>query len=428
MSALLTLFEDNRLQIPAGFSYTPPFQIFDNGTTNFDFDSLYSAINPSDITDYYVSPSGSAGNDGLTPSTPKRAISGILTTAASASTPWVRINLADGDYGFNNQPGITFPDKNVIFRGAGGQIYIGIFVRGTGLTWTLTTGTTYSATRSGVYQVRDYGNLNSYGDPRKYTLAASQAACEATPYSYFVSGSTVYVNNGAGQPGSNIMLLVTASNTRFTPDKTFIVDAGASGRIDFIGGATSCVRVIGTNAQKYYARNVWYKFAPSDNLETLGCFSLLQGGGSSGSGLDGLNYHINSAALPIAIEIGTTAFDCGASGTTQNCSTMHDGGTIIRVSCNYNGALGPVVADVNNGTQSWNIRCEAKNCLTNSGTGDDTSWLVSSGTAKMWLDHCAYSVGASASEYDLSVGVGATMYLRGTQEGNNSVAGTLTTY
>jgi len=434
MSGMLLLFDDgrSRLSVPVGFTYTPPFNIYSDGTTSFRFDSLYDAIDPADITDYYVSPSGASGNDGLTPSTPKRAISGILTTAGGASTPWVRINLANGDYGLNYHPGIAFPDKNVIFRGAGGQIYIGVFIRGTGLTWTLTTGTTYSAARSNVYQVRDYASLNSYGDPRKYTLAASQAACEATPYSYFQSGATVYVNNGVGRPDANQMLLLSATNTRFTPvDKTFICDAGASGRIDFIGGLTSCVRIIGGNSQKYYARNVWYKFSPGDNLEAIGCFSLLQGGGASGSGLDCLNYHWNTGAgnsLPTAIEIGVSAYDAGVSGGTQNCSTMHDGGTIIRVNGSYNGSLGPVVADVNDGTQSWNIRCDARNSLLNSGVATDASWCVFTGTAKMWLDRCTYGAGVSTSEYDLTVDAGCTMYLRGTLEGNSSVAGTLTTY
>lgn len=429
--SLLTLFEGPAISHPpSGFGYTPPFLIYEDGSTSFRFDSLYEAIQPSDITEFYVSPSGSDANSGLTPALPKRSIPAALTLSADAATPWVRINLANGDYQHGFQPGASFPNKNVIMNGAGGQLYIGSFVRGNGLSWTNTTGTTYSATRSGVYGVRSYASFNNYGDPIKYVLAASQAACEATPNSFFVSGSTVYVNNGVGQPGQSIVLLLLATNTRFSVDKTLIVDAGANGRIDFIGSDTSCLRVTGTSLLSYYSRNTWYKFASSNCFESIGGgLTLNYGGGVSGSVNDGFNYHLNGATLPTAIEINVSAFDCGvAAGNTQNCSSMHDGGAVIRVNSSYNGALGPVVVDVNDGTRSWNIRCDARNCLTNHAGATDASWCVFTGTSKMWLDHCTYGAGTSTSLYDLSVDVGSTMYLKGTIQGTSNIAGTLTTY
>lgn len=116
MSALLTLFDEKqKVSVPAGFAYTPPFNIYSDGTTSFRFDSLYDAISPSDITDYYVSPSGAAGNSGLTPALPKQSLGGILVVAAGAATPWVRINMAAGDYPHNGQIGLRDGyAKNVI--------------------------------------------------------------------------------------------------------------------------------------------------------------------------------------------------------------------------------------------------------------------------------------------------------------------------
>ena len=435
MSILLLMDDDEvrPLAVPVGFGYTPPFNIYSDGTTSFRFDSLYDAIDPADITDYYVSPSGATGNNGLTPATPKLSIGAMLTTAAGAATPWVRINIAAGDYGWNGMrmPGISWPNKNVILKVTSGNAFCGPFYRGTGLPWALNSGTTYSTTRSAVYEVRDYTSTNSYGDPIRYTLAADLTACQATPNSWFQSGSTLYVNNGVGQPGANVLVLVTGDNSIWSQNKTAIIDGGASGSITFLGGQTSCFRAIGTNDQTVYARRAYFRFSKADDCyETIGTgLSLAYQCKVSGSYLDGFNYHSNGAALPTAIEIECEGYDCGSSGTgTNNASTIHDGGAIVRVSGSYQGTDGPVIADVNDGTRSWNVTCLAKDSLRNNGAETDASWGVYTGSAKMWLDRCTYGAGASTSEYDLAVGAGSTMYLRGTPEGNSSVAGTLATY
>ena len=433
MSILLLMDDDGLLSPPSGFGYTPPFNIYSDGTTSFRFDSLYDAIDPADITDYYVSPSGAPGNDGLTPALPKRSLGGIIAAAAGAATPWVRINMDAGDYPHNEQISLRNGDmKNVIMRAAG-NVRTGPFLKGTFFTWANTSGTTYSTTRAGVNAVLNDASFDSFGDYAKFTLAASQVACEATPNSWFLSGSTLYVNNGVGQPGVNILICLSANNAQIINSNTqWIFDAGASNKIEFIGGNNYCLDSLPNGVgHRLYFRNCWFRFSPANGLNVRGTpLSIMYGGGASANGTDGLNYHADNSLtyFPVAIEIGCNSFNNGVSGTTQNCSTMHDGGTIIRVNGSYNGSLGPVVADVNDGTQSWNIRCDARNSTINDSSATDASWCVFTGTAKMWLDRCTYGAGASTSEYDLSVGAGSTMYLRGTLPGTNSVAGTLTTY
>jgi len=408
---------------PVGLTFTPdtfdpPFTIYGNGTTSFNFDSLYNGIS---VTDYYVSPSGSDSNDGLTISTPKKGIDNTMTLAASAPTPWVRINLAAGDYMQNDHPGSGgVTGKNVIFKAAG-NVRTGPFVKASTLTWTSVGSNTYSANRSSVAQVRDYSTLNAYGDPTRYYAAASLAECQSTMGSWFQSGSTLYVhklNNTTPTGDTNLFIIVNASNTTFTSNYTWIFDGGTSGKIELIGGATGCLRCTGGGtSSRLYCRNTWFRFSTNgNNLHCYGIpYVLIQGGGGSGSYTDILNYHIESGRIVKAVEIGVTCKDAGIdiNGTgSDNCSTIHDGCKIIRILGSYDSADGPVVADVNDGTESWNILCDARNSVKNDDSETDASWLVSTGAAKMWLDRCTFGGG---SRYDVAAGTGsgAILYYRG---------------
>jgi hypothetical protein len=401
---------------PNGFTFDPGFTIYGDGSTTFNFDSLYDGIS---VTDYYVSQSGSDSNDGLTALTPKKGIDNAMAVAVGAATPWVRINIAAGDYGQSDHPGASgVAGKNVIFKATGGNVRTGPFVKGSSLTWTNVGSNTYSATRSSVGQVRDYNVLNSWGDPTRYVIAASLAECQSTAGSWFQSGSTVYVHrlDDTSPSNANIFLILAASNTTFSSNYTWIFDGGASNKIELIGGATGCLRCTGGGVnQKLYCRNTWFRFSTAgNNLHCYGVpYVLLQGGGGSGSYTDVLNYHIESGRIVNMVEIGVTCYDAGIeiNGTgSDNCSTLHDGCKGIRILGSYDSADGPVVADVNDDTQSWNILCDSRNSVKGDDSGTDASWLASTGAAKMWLDRCTFG---GSSYYDLSAGEGATIYYRG---------------
>lgn len=401
---------------PAGFTWDPGIQFFTDGTTSFDFDAV--AIAPlvaGGITEYYVSQSGSDANSGLTALLPKKGLDATMTAAAGAATASVRINIAAGDYGFGDYPGSGgVAGKNVIFKVKSGTVRTGPFSKGSALTWTLSSGTCYSATRSNTVGVRDYGSLNSYGDPRKYSLAANLATCQATAYTYFVSGSTVYVNNGLGQPSANIFVMVGVSNTTFSSNYTWVLDGGKSGRLELLGGSTGSLRCTGGGAnQKLYCRNVWFRFSGDNNLYCYGVpLVVLQGGGGSGSTADIMNYHIESGRIPNVVEIGLTCYDAGSNAAgNNNCSTAHDAVQIVRFAGRYWGSDGPVVADVTAGTRSWAILCHAYGSLKNDDSSVDASWLASTGDCQMWLDACEF--GGGSSRYDMSAGTGSAIYYKG---------------
>lgn len=437
MSLIMLLSDDGptRLAVPAGFTYTPPFNIFSDGTTDFNFDSLYDAISPEDITDYYVSPTGNNLNSGLTQPQAVASFSTVFQKSATAPTSWVRINAPAGDYQYVNAiSSVAGYPKNVIFKPSG-SIRLGRFYLGTGLVWSLTSGTTYAAARTAVSSVKDYSSRDAFGDPINYPLAASKVECEATPGTWFQSGANVLVNTGGAAPTDSIMVVVGATNAYFSGNNTtFIFDAGVGNTIEFIGGSSAragCLEFEASGpAQKLYLRNCWMRFGMANGLAVRGTsLTLMQGGGASGNGLDGLNYHSIGAYLPTAIEIGVYSYNNGyAGGGSNNASSMHDGGKMIRAGGVYDTAAGSVVIDVNAGTQSWNIKCIAKNSTLNDDSPIDASYCMYTGGDKMWLDGCSFGEGASSSRYDLSVGVGSTMYYRRMSVGNTSVAGTLTTY
>lgn len=399
---------------PDGFTFNPWFVIYGDGSTSFDFDALYTGLS---ITDYYVATNGSDSNNGLSSGAAKKGIDNAMAAAASAATDWVRINIAAGDYPNSDHPGASgVAGKNVIFKVTSGTVRTGPFVKGNALTWTSQGSGTYSASRSSVGQVRDYNTLNTYGDPTKYVNVASLAACQAQAGSWYQNGTTLYVHTLTGNSPSdaNIFIILAASNTTFSSNYTWIFDGGASGRIELIGGATGCLRCTGGgSSQKLYGRNLWFRFSTANNnLYCYGVpFVLLQGGGGSGSYSDILNYHAESGRIPNVVEIGVTCYDAGADGGgNNNASTVHDGVQIIRILGSYSSTDGPVVADVSDGTKSWNILCDARNSLKGGDSGTDASWLASTGTAQMWLDRCTFG---GASNYDLSAGTGSTIYYRG---------------
>ena len=102
---------------------------------------------------------------------------------------------------------------------------------------------------------------------------------------------------------------------------------------------------------------------------------------------DGFNYHIGQdGSKPTIVEVDCKAFENGADKgkagfKSNNGSTIHDGLKAIRVNGVYARNDGGNVADVNEGTESWNLGCRAFESY----QGKD--FQTASGS-NMWLDQC----------------------------------------
>src|SRR5699024_3407986 len=93
-------------------------------------------------------------------------------------------------------------------------------------------------------------------------------------------------------------------------------------------------------------------------LELVGGDAYLQNCVASQNRADGFNYHHGNGRKNRVIEVDCIGRFNGnrlSAIHSDNGSTMHDGGQIIRVNGAYFGNEGPNVADVNDGTQSWNL-------------------------------------------------------------------------
>lgn len=297
----------------------------------------------------------------------------------------------------------------------------------TSLTWTLGTSNTYSATFGNVVvNVWDAkpANLTSEGDYARLALATSQANCEATPGTYFISGTTIYVHTIDNRaPDAFIRVMkrqsTTANDYNFqflTPNGTFYADnfQFEGGQYPFYTRLTSPA-----TAQTLYWKNCAHKYGGINNLAVNGnALCLSQKCVSAWAGADGFNYHaIFGSAGPQVFEVDCVARRNGLDSTdTNNGSTTHETSMVIRVNGDYRFNQDRCVHDVT-AAFSWNIGCRSGNSLTG-----NAAWAAGNtptDTTKMWLDNCTSEGGP-----DLETQGNAVIYTAGhVATGTGNVAG-----
>lgn len=119
---------------------------------------------------------------------------------------------------------------------------------------------------------------------------------------------------------------------------------------------------------------------------------------------DSFNYHTSSAYtlsyIPTKIvEINCWSRDTGLDHPTEsssNGSTTHEGSEILRFNCDFKGARGPVVADVNEGARTINFNVSAYDSYLN------TSFNINGEDSKMWLFGC--DAGGSTNAFSATSG------------------------
>ena len=251
----------------------------------------------------------------------------------------------------------------------------------------------YSAKRAGVGGVIDLSKKEN-GGYHAYEEVASIDEVDITPSSFTTSGGYVYVHH-ENEPNSKT--LVTTLNS----PNILIPSDGANyiylDNIEIIGG----LRPFRSESEsaEIYCRNVKFLHGTALNgngVEVVGGRKvILENCHASQNPLDGFNYHKGAnGSLPYFVEINCAGNNNGKyRGTngsrSDNGSTAHDGIKGIRINGVYANNDGGTIADVNEGTETWNLGVTAFNSL----QGSD--FLTSTG-AKMWLDHCV-SFGTSRS-------------------------------
>ena len=258
----------------------------------------------------------------------------------------------------------------------------------------------WSSSRTSTGVIYDKANLTG-SEWTQLQPVASSTECRNAVNSTYTDGTTIYVHRVDGlQPtDSNTMIGTTTINVRPAEDGLTIIYGmkmyGGPDAISCNMGANTNSTVILVNCESGYTQTNAADFNGAR-------ISISVNHKCVGGGNDGFNYQSGVSGLEqLAAEINCTGRGFGrySGDDNNNASSMHDNGKIIRVGCNYDDSLGPVVIDVNNAI-SWNVNCKSGATFGVSGTLS-ASWAAGVG-ATMYLDSC---VATGGSEFD-AVGTG----------------------
>lgn len=258
--------------------------------------------------------------------------------------------------------------------------------------------------------VIDLNNIAENGNYYRFTLASSLETI--TNGQYFIDADNyVYIKSDTALTERNLYIL---KNDRFgitfKPTNGGILTAE---NIEFIGGACAvdirCLDATGTNKTYGYFDNCKFTNAvqslmweTSNGLNSLSAETFCKNCIAAYNYDDGFCYHkfnnISSTLAPVAGEYQCKGHDNGVQSGTDNGSTIHDGGRAIRVNCEYFKNIGPNVADVHEGTVSWNYNVFSHDALSGA------NFTVSQESARMILVDCK----AENAETALQVGTNGT--------------------
>lgn len=369
---------------PSGFTWSNhPLvgKIFTDYKGHYSIDFDVSEYEPTEGTIYYVDVNnGQESNDGLTPSTALRK----MATAYNKSD-CVCIMVADGIYNQNANLSAVTISKDISIKAMNGAKPI--ICTDSGSTFTQYSGATYSATRGSIARVIDISASNKNGDFYEYTKLESASDVVNTSGSWAHISRTLYVHCLDDRvPDNNLLLTIAANNIYVEGNPTIYLEG-----LTIVSGY-SPLKVSNTSQAtnpKVFAKNCKFLYSESTSNDIVMLqgaeLSIMQNCIARYGQKDGFNYHAQNNVIPKAIEINCIGAFCGNdSDSNDQGSTIHDGGSAIRINCTYNDNYGSNIAD--EAAESWNIGCvafapQAPN------SGQRGNFYAYTDT-KMWIDSC----------------------------------------
>lgn len=394
--------------------------------TNLSLASELATYDPQVSVVYVDVATGSDSN----PGTATAPLQKLCTAIARCIGGKAKIIAMGGEYvrgdGFN-QAGIANIDHLEVVSWDGEKVISSCHET---LTWALDTGTTYSATYSDFfYSAFDAATVDANGDYLRLSDAVTLVACRATSGTYYKTGSTIYVNlgravdtdvriyTGPGASGTGNFYYLKTGGTVYLED------------VELHGGFWGAYILAQTAGDiiTFKHRRCGFRYCLSVGLFNQGkILSIGQESAANYNTEDGFSYHYYSAPLgvPYGIEVDCTARSNGWNATgTNNGSTTHDGGQMIRVNCTYSDNQHRQIHDVN-GSVTWMVGCTVT--APRAGYYSNYAAGVGGGTLSlMYLDSCT-----SSGTYDLETIVsGSTIYTSNfTTNGTNVSGATVVSY
>ena len=350
-------------------------KIFTDGKGNFKTNIDMNDYKLNGGKTYYIDvKKGNNSNDGLSKNAPMQSFRELIPKVSDNDT----IIVAEGNYLRDRGMLISKPfNKSVNIIGENNNVNL---IMADEPIWKKTSGRTnvYEFNRSATDRVVDVNNDIELKKVNSIDLV------DTTPNSYFIDGTIVYAN-ADNMPNTDIVPVMSATNIQ-TTDLTSDIYLE---NINFIGGR-NCVELNLSNDNSAFFNNCSFNYGATsyNGLAIIGGKNIiLNNCTANNNGMDGFNYHIGAdGSKPFIIEIDCTGLnngiEKGTSGVkSNNGTTIHDGLKGIRVNGLYGRNDGGNVADVNEGTETWNLGCTAFESY----QGKD--FQTSSGS-HMWLDNC----------------------------------------
>ena len=385
----------NLFNMPSGFPMTTPFTVYTSlsGKVVLDYDV---SVNKNSVNKrYYVDVNNGVNSNDGSETTPFKTLERAFRYGDADE-----IILKAGIYDWSNGTVGTVPISNQkkTFNLIGeGDVYLGAH-RGY-QTWTLVEGQSnvYHTSVSSVIEVID---IRNYSSPLFYEKMNSISEVAGKSGAYYINGSDVYVRTtNNAKPNEKILLNMNNNALQLDDFENIYME-----NIKF----TNTFTMFNTNTLcRLYAKNCDFMFGTGDNTVSIWgeVYSIFQNCRAMYAERDGFNYHVRKGKLPRGIEIDCIgAYNGRDGGNSNNGSTIHDGGTILRINGEYHHNHGPNIIDVNLGTKSLNIgvyshHSTATTSLSNVDfrTRDDVD---------MWLVNCI----SNGSDFSTSVEGNANLY------------------
>jgi hypothetical protein len=324
------------LSVPTGFPWTPPVGIYKNGNRYFvdpEFD-LQTHANISVTKTYYVdSATGSDSNDGLTALTPFKTMLKVNTQGDAD-----RVIVADGSYFYRNQRSLEIARNLEVI--CDGQFHYTADVTNIWGTFTNTTNYWQASSAEFVARVKDYTNLDAFGNPILLTSVASIALVNSTPNSFFWSSGQVYIRTfDSREPDTDIKGYENLA-FRFREDNMKQYWKGV-----VFDGSAQIYNDTSTGGAKFYIENG----TTLRNFEVWGIDEFISKTCFWNGDEDGINYDARLTKVTNALEIDSTGTNHLRGSSSGQGSTSHNGCNIVRVQCYYFSTSGQNCADVNSG-------------------------------------------------------------------------------
>lgn len=348
-----------------------PFRVLERNNRYFTDISCEDLIRGklSKMLPYYVNyETGSDSNNGLKETLPFKTIAAAYTAGARL------IYLASGihkndSWGSINDSYTNTDDLFII--GTGDKPTYITSAPASNPVYTLQSGATYQCTLSVAKSVVDMKYLDKKGFPLRLDFKSSIAEVNASPGSYWVDDTTVYVHLKDGRvPDSSVINLTRNNSGKYRGNQGYHFVKN----VIFMGGSLTCgthgvesQTGVGStlisfqkSCQFLYGESGLYNNNGGEGTRNVNNYlTWSEDCVSYGNARDGFNYLAETGVGNKVVEIRCQGFDNGLRLTSSsvNGSSNHGGGVssqVIRVDCKYYRNSGPNVIDID-GCQTANF-------------------------------------------------------------------------